>query len=82
MQAACFFGYHSEECTKVREHLDSEFYKTKTSILNIYKPCYHQKFNSTKKMTQSGRYTKINDDDGSCEDSIGISHFFNEPAIS
>ena len=32
-------------------------------------------------MRQSGRFTKVNIDEGNCDDAIGIIHFFNEPSM-
>lgn len=72
MRAVCVLGYHGEECTKIRAQLDKQFDDSKTSILNIYSPCYHQKISKTRKMRQSGRYTELKIDEGSCDDSIGI----------
>lgn len=72
VQAACTLGYHSENCIKIREVLDKKFEDSKTSILNIYSPCYFQTTNKTRKLKQSGRFAKVDIDEGSCDDSLGI----------
>lgn len=83
MRASCILGYHSAQCIALRKILDKKFEDTKTSILNIYSPCYYQtsSSNEEKVLRQSGRYTKVSIDEGSCEDSLGIHHFFNQPLM-
>lgn len=81
MRAVCTLGYHSEECQKIRDVLDGKFVKAKTSILNIYSPCYEQNIttSNSKRFRQNGRYTDI--DEGFCDDSLGGMQWFNEPLI-
>lgn len=81
MRASCLLGYNSPQCIEIRTVLDTKFQATKTSILNIYAPCYYQTTNKSRKLKQSGRFTKVNIDEGSCDDSRGILHFFNDPLI-
>lgn len=58
--------------------MDADFTATRTSILNIYAPCYNQTLNGTqRKYRQSGRYSDV--DEGSCDDSLGGSVWFNDP---
>lgn len=63
MRASCLLGYYSPQCIALRKILDKNFDATRTSILNIYKPCYDQKINGTSKskLRQSGRYTLLGD---------------------
>lgn len=81
MRAVCVLGYHTDSCYEIRQRIDNQFAKTKTSILNIYAPCYNQTQPSGKKtkMRQSGRVTDL--DEGSCEDSKGGNFWFNDPMI-
>ena len=61
--------------------LDGKFNRAKTSILNIYAPCYEQNLTGSttrNKIRQSG---KVGIDEGSCEDALGDTLWFNEPLI-
>ena len=81
LEGSCRMGYYSDQCKKIRDILDKKFGETRTSILNIYKPCYPKLIPETgKKIRQSGRWTKL-EDEMSCDDSIGIQTFFNQPFI-
>lgn len=59
MRASCLLGYNSPQCVALRKVLDKKFDDTYTSILNIYKPCYFQSYNGTRKLRQSGRYSSL-----------------------
>ena len=78
IKGACTLGYHSSHCAEIRKIVDKKFEDTKTSILNIYAPCYYQSNGNEFKLRQSGRRTRVNIDEGACEDSYGIHHYFNE----
>lgn len=48
--------------------------------MNIYSYCYEENNiqGERKKMRQSGKYTNLGIDEGACDDSVAIHHFFNE----
>jgi len=39
-RAACLLDYNSTQCIDLRQKMDEFFTSTRTSILNIYNPCY------------------------------------------
>jgi len=77
-------GYKSDPCVERRNILDDKFSKTRTSILNIYNPCYTPPKDGAsegkKRWKQSGR-RHILTDEMDCDDSTGITNFFNTPDI-
>ena len=88
-KAVCLMGYNSTECIEIRKVLDDVFAKTRTSILNIYNPCYglspdeimakssEGMGRKKRRMKQSGRYHASNSE-LDCDDNIGIMDFFNK----
>jgi Serine carboxypeptidase len=76
---ACTLGYRSPECIRLRGIADKKFDQTLTVINNIYQPCYHQVIPDSPipkalQGRKSSRRTFT-----TCEDLIGIMHFFNSP---
>lgn len=76
---ACILGYHSSACEERRKIIDDKFATTMTSINNIYKPCTHQEIPYLPKVIQGRR--KTSRAYTTCDDLLGIYHFFNEPEM-
>ena len=79
IKAACSLGFNNTHCKELRNAYDEKFGKMKTSILNIYAKCYNSTSGNTHRIRQSGRKNDV--DEGNCDDSLGIEHWFNEPLI-
>ena len=80
IQAACILGYFSETCIELRAGYDEQFASYRTSIMNLYAPCYEEGNSTQKKVRQSGGFKDI--DEGACDDDVGINYFFNEPMMA
>ena len=76
---ACIMGYASEGCKEIRQQIEKQFDAMLTVINNIYQPCYHQKIPYLPKILQGRKTIKSFE---TCEDLLGIYHFFNKPLMA
>lgn len=73
-------GYASEGCKDVRAIMDAKFYRTNTSMLNLYAKCLYQKVEvaeGQKFMRVAHGKVPIMEDNVICEDMYGINKWFN-----
>lgn len=75
---SCTLGYSSKGCRDIRKKVDAKFDQTLTVINNIYQACTHQNIPYLPRELQGRRNFRSFT---TCEDLLGIYHFFNEPTI-
>jgi serine carboxypeptidase-like clade II len=78
IEGRCTLGYGSEGCKEIRKIVDKKFGETLTQINNIYSPCSHQEIPYLPKVLQGRNSIKAFT---TCDDLMGIYHFFNEPEM-
>ena len=73
-------GYRSDECKEVRAIMDKKFYRTNTSMLNLYAKCLYQKVSNPegkKHFRLPHGKVPLGEDNVICEDMKGIMKWFN-----